>query len=87
MKSDRKKGTYNPTAWFFIITLLWIIGYPVYLFTRKHYGLINLSVGGTLLALILVASWVIMNSAIEEKKAQIMGNFEQLQQQLKAFGK
>jgi hypothetical protein len=36
MKSDRKKGTYSPTSWFFIITLLWIIGYPAYLFKRRQ---------------------------------------------------
>ena len=29
MKYDRKKGTYSPTQWFFILLFLWIVGYPV----------------------------------------------------------
>jgi len=77
MQSDRKKGTYSPTAWFFIITLLWIVGYPVYLFKRKHYGLDNRLVSGMFVTLIFVGSWGIMNSAIEEKKAEIRGKLEQ----------
>lgn len=87
MKSDRKKGTYSATAWFFIITLLWIIGYPVYLYKRKHYGLTNRLVAGILVALIFVGSWSIMNSAIEAKKAEIRGNLEEMQQQLESFGR
>ncbi|MHB8534752.1 MAG: zinc ribbon domain-containing protein [Sulfuricaulis sp.] len=70
MKSDRKKGTYGPTAWFFIITLLWIIGYPVYLFKRKHFGLANRLIAGILVALVFVGSWSVMSSAIEAKKAE-----------------
>ncbi len=68
MKSDRDKGTYSPTAWFFIITFLWIIGYPVYLFKRKHFGLDNRLIAGILIALIFIGSWSVMNSAIEAKK-------------------
>ena len=81
MKSDRQKGTYSPTAWFFIITLLWIIGYPVYLFKRKHFGLANRLVAGILVALIFVVSWSVMSSAIEAKKAEVHGNLEQMQRQ------
>lgn len=87
MKSDRKKGTYSPTAWFFIITLLWIIGYPVYLFKRKHYGLANRLVVGILVALVFVGSWSIINSAIEDKKAEIRGHLEQMQRQMESLGK
>ena len=87
MKSDRKKGTYSPTAWFFIITLVWIIGYPVYLFKRKHYGLANRLVVGILVALVFVGSWSIINSAIEDKKAEIRGHLEQMQRQMESLGK
>ena len=87
MKSDRKKGTYSPTAWFFVITLIWIIGYPVYLFKRKYFGLDNRLVAGILVALLFVGSWSIMNSAIDTKKAELRGEFEQLQQQLGSLGK
>ena len=87
MKTDRSKGTYSPTAWFFVITLLWIIGYPVYLFKRKHYGLANRLILGILVALIFVGSWGAMNSAIEAKKAEIRANIQQMQSQLESLGK
>ena len=87
MRSDRNKGTYSATAWFFIIALLWIIGYPVYLFKRKHFGLANRLVAGILVALIFVGSWSVMNSAIESKKAEIRGNLEQMQRQLESLGR
>jgi hypothetical protein len=80
MKSDRKKGTYSATAWFFIITLFWIIGYPVYLYKRKHYGLTNRLVAGILIALIFVGSWGIMNTAIDTKKEEIRSNLGLMQQ-------
>ena len=87
MKSDRKKGTYSATAWFFLITLLWIICYPIYLYKRKHYGLANRLVLGILVTVIFVGSWGIMNSAIEQKKAEIRSNLEQMQQQLNSLGR
>ena len=87
MKSDRKRGTYSPTAWFFIITLLWIIGYPVYLFKRKHFGLANRLVAGILIALIFVGSWSVMSSAIDAKKAEVRSNLEQMQKQLESLGR
>lgn len=87
MKFDRKKGTYSATAWFFIITLLWIIGYPVYLYKRKHYGLTNRLVAGILVALVFLGSWSILSAAIDEKKAEVRGNLEQMQQQLESLGR
>lgn len=87
MKSERKKGTYSATAWFFLITLLWIICYPVYLYKRKHYGLTNRLVAGILVALIFVGSWGIMSLAIKEKRAEIRGNLQDMQEQLESFGR
>lgn len=79
MKSDKKLGTYSPTAWFFIIVLIWIIGYPVYLFKRKHYGLANRLAAGILVTLIFVGSFAIMSSAIDEKVNELQGAVQQLQ--------
>jgi len=87
MTSDKEKGTYSPTAWFFIISLLWIIGYPVYLFKRKCAGLANRLVPGILVALIFVGSWAVMNAAIEDKKSEVRGSMEQLQRQLESLGR
>lgn len=85
MTSDRTKGTYSPTAWFFLITLLWFIGYPAYLLKRKAYGLGNLFFGGTLLMLAFVGSAALLDHAIETKKAEILGNIEASQKQLESF--
>jgi len=86
MQSDKKKGTYSATAWFFIITLLWIVGYPVYLYKRKHYGLTNRLVAGIFVALFFVGSWSVMNSAIEAKKAEVRDHLQEMQQQLESLG-
>lgn len=87
MKTDREKGTYSPTAWFFIITLIWIVGYPIYLFKRKHYGLANKFIAGILVALVFLGSWASMNSAIENQQAKIKAEFTHMQNQLRSFGK
>lgn len=87
MKSDRANGTYSPTAWFFIICLLWVIGYPVYLYKRKHYSLSNRVVAGLIVTIIFLASFSIMNTAIETKTAEVRGNFEELQRGLESFGR
>jgi hypothetical protein len=86
MKSDRSKSTYGPTAWFFIIALFWIVGYPVYLFKRKHFGLANRLAAGILVALVFLVSWSVMFSAIESKKAEIRGDLEKLKQQMGSIG-
>ncbi|MGI0036188.1 MAG: hypothetical protein ACRD98_10005 [Nitrososphaera sp.] len=85
MKSDRKRGTYSPISWFLIIALMWAVGFPVYLYKRKHYGLANLALGGMLVTLIFLGSWGVMMSAIEGKKAEIQGNLEQLQKNLQSL--
>jgi predicted Zn finger-like uncharacterized protein len=82
MKSDRKKGSYSPTAWFFIISFIWLIGYPSYLFKRRQYGLRNLIVSGILIAFIFIGSFVTMSTAIEAKKAEIRSDIEELQRSL-----
>ena len=84
MTSDRKAGSYGPVAWFFIIFLLWIVGYPVYLAKRKHYGVANRAVLGLLVALIFVGSYAVMNSAIEQKQNEVKASMEQMQQALQS---
>jgi hypothetical protein len=81
MISDRNKGTYSATAWFFIITLFWIIGYPVYLYKRKHYGLTNRLMAGILLAFIFVVSWSFMSIAIEDRKTELRSNLQEMERQ------
>ena len=61
----------GPIAWFLFITLLWVIGYPAYLYYRSRYGLRNLLVGGVLVALAFLGSFGVMGMAIESKKAEV----------------
>lgn len=78
MKSDRNKGTYSPTAWFFIISGMWIIGYPVYLYKRKYYGLPNLLVAGIIVALVFLGSFGLMSTFINEREDELINNAAKL---------
>lgn len=51
-----KYGRDNPIAEFAGFILLWVIAYPYYLYKRKAYGLRNLSVLGSVVAAIYLAS-------------------------------
>jgi hypothetical protein len=80
MVSDKAKGTYSPTAWFFIIALLWVVGYPVYLYKRKHYGLKNRLTLGLVVMFIFIICYSAMSSAVEKKKAEVLGGLQSLSQ-------
>lgn len=82
MQRDKEKGTHKPVTWFFLIVLIWIVAYPAYLLKRKHYGLKSRFVPGLVIALIFVASWSMMNGAIESKKAEVRSNLEEMERQL-----
>jgi hypothetical protein len=72
-----KKGKKNPGSvqWFFFIALLWIVGYPYYLFHRKNYGVKNLAIGGVVVAIIFTASIYIMGDIINGQIASIRSSF------------
>lgn len=73
MVSNKKQGTYSPVAWFFIILLLWIIGYPVYLYKRRKYGLTNFLAIGLVIAVVFIASQVMLGMSIEQQKNKVRG--------------
>jgi RNA polymerase subunit RPABC4/transcription elongation factor Spt4 len=68
--SDPNKGS-GPITWFVFIVLLWIIGYPAYLRRRKLYGARSYLLVGILMALVFVASWAGMVSAIDGQQEKI----------------
>ena len=86
MTSDKTKGTYSSTSWFFIISLLWVVGYPAYLFKRRQFGLKNRLVPGLAVAIVFMGSWLLMNTAIEDQKAEVRAELNQLQTDLESFG-
>lgn len=82
-ESHRVKGIYSPTQWFMLISLMWIIGYPAYLLRRKHFGLNNLVISGTLVMAIYSLVALILFSAIEDKKAEIRNSLNKMQNDLR----
>jgi hypothetical protein len=80
MTSDRAKGTYSSTSWFFIISLLWVVGYPAYLYKRRDFGLKNRLIPGIAVAAMFIGSWMLMNSAIEDKMAEVRASLALLGQ-------
>lgn len=86
VSANAAEGTYSGTSWFLLIAMFWFFAYPAYLYKRKHYGLANLVFGGVLMAPVFVGSWVVMNSEIENRQADVRGNLEQLQKNLRLLG-
>ncbi len=85
MKSDKKKGTYSSTAWLFIISLLWIVWYPAYLYKRKQFGLKNRLLPGVAVAFLFIGSWALMSSAVEARKAEVRESLAEVQQQFESL--
>lgn len=76
-----KKGKKNsgPAAWFFLMILLWIIAYPVYLWTRSKYGLKNYLIPGIFIALVFTVSFFVMSSNVNQKIGEVQQNINQIQ--------
>lgn len=73
LKSTSEIKTDSPISYFLFITLLWVIGYPLYFFRRKKWGFSNQVVGAILITVVFCISFFIVWSAIEERKAEIRG--------------
>ena len=68
----------GPVAYFFAILLLWIIGFPAYMYHRSKYGKRNLVTGSILVTLVFVIVFFIMTFAIEERIQEIQDIFSLL---------
>ena len=66
--------------------LMWIIGYPVYLWYRSKYGAKNMVVGGIAVTFIFLGAAVLMNAAIEEKKGQVRDSLNEFQRSIDLDG-
>lgn len=75
-----KNGMYSATTWFFLITLLWAIFYPIYLYKRKNLGLPKKLISGILISIIFTFSWIIMSTAIESKKTELIDGLDKMKQ-------
>jgi uncharacterized protein YecT (DUF1311 family) len=82
MRTDRAKGSYSPTAWFILVALLWIVGYPAYLLKRSDYGLQNRLWAGIGAALIFLGSVVLIQFEIEQSKEELRKNINDVSKAL-----
>jgi hypothetical protein len=57
---------YGPWNWGFFVLLLWIIGYPAYLYRRSRYGAQNLLLPGLIAATCLIAAASFSGSALPQ---------------------
>ena len=79
VKGAKRSG---PTQWFVFLLLLWIVGFPSYLYWRSRYGRKNYLIGGIFAALLFSAVAYGMSSAIESKKSEIREQSQRFQQDM-----
>lgn len=79
-KKGRKKT--GPVGWAAFTMLMWIIGYPAYLWYRSKYGAKNMVVGGIAVTFIFLGAAVIMNAAIEEQKSNVRNQIDRSAQEM-----
>jgi len=65
----------GPLGYFFAISLLWVISYPIYLFNRSKYGCKNLLVGGIIIVIIFVLVGFILDMSISSQIERIRNLF------------
>ena len=82
MTSDRARGTYSPTEWCLTILLLWVIGYPAYLFGRRKFGVQSQLLPGLFAMAIFLCSAAVLSSAIDAKTAEVTGEMQKAMQEL-----
>lgn len=73
-KKGRKKT--GPIGWALFTMLLWIVGYPLYLWYRSRYGAKNMVIGGIAVAVVFLGVTSFINTAIEEQKDQVRQQVE-----------
>lgn len=79
-KKGRKKT--GPVGWGAVTMLLWIVGYPAYLYYRSKYGAKNMVVGGIVVALVFLGAVSFMNTAIEEQKGEVRRQIDRSSQEM-----
>jgi hypothetical protein len=65
MRRSRSAGTESPVGWFLGISLLWIVGYPMYLRKRRLFGLKDRCLVGILIAVVFVGTVAALEWSIE----------------------
>lgn len=74
----RPEGATGPAAWGGFVLLLWIVGFPAYLFNRRNYGLRNHLAASILVMILFLGSFVAMSAAIDSRVSDIKSSFQSL---------
>jgi hypothetical protein len=74
-KNGKKRS--GPAQWFVFMLVMWILGFPMYLYWRSRYGRKNYLIGGIFAALLFSGVAYAMSSVIEDTKSKIRHQFEQ----------
>ena len=69
---------FEPIQWFFFIALLWIVGYPYYLWERGRHGQRNLLVMGIIVAVIFIATVALLGVAIQQTRSDFLNTIKSL---------
>lgn len=75
--------TTGPVGWFLCVLLLWVVGYPAYLYHRSRFGFTNYLVFGIASACVFTGVVFTLNSAIEDRKADVRHHLEDTQDKLR----
>lgn len=61
----------GPVAWFFALLLIWIVGFPAWLWARHRYGRTSMVVGGILVAIVFAGSVVLVGAGIADTRQRL----------------
>jgi hypothetical protein len=78
-KDAKGRKQTGPAGWFLVTLLLWIVGYPAYLYHRSKYGRRNLIGAGILAMLLFLGAAISMNGAIENQKASVRSHLQKIE--------
>jgi len=80
-KNGREKHQTGPIGWAITVMLLWIVGFPAYLYWRSRYGAKNMLIGGIGVALLFVGIGSWMTVMIENSRSRAVQVAEKFQQE------
>jgi hypothetical protein len=75
MRTNSREDTFSPTEWALMILLIWIVGYPAYLFKRRRYGRSNLLLGGLFVAVAFAGSAAFVYNEIDHHMTELLRSF------------
>ena len=60
--------TPNPVSWFFLVALLWIVGFPMWMYRRSLYGLKNMCAVSVIVAVIFAGTALFLSVALHQQR-------------------